>query len=279
MKLLRMNQVENVMRERSILHKFDCPFIVSGHGSFQDKHYLYLAMEFMAGGELFRLLVEKKKLEVAAARFYAAEVLLALEYIHKKGFVYRDLKPENILLDSRGFSKLADLGFCKPLKRGEKTYTTCGTTDYMSPEVMLCKGHDRGADLWSFGVFIFEMLAGYAPFESATDNDRYNKILRGTIVFPDDFNLQAKDIVTQLCMVDVSRRLGYTAAGIEEIKQHRFFSGVDWRAIEEHKVEPPFKPRQLGPAQLKALHPMKFKAEAEAEPQPKESLNALFANY
>lgn len=145
-----------------------------------------------AGGELFSLLVELRVVPVDTARVYAAQVLLALEYIHNSGHVYRDLKPENMLLAGDGHLKLADLGFCKPLKRGEKTYTTCGTADYMAPEVMLCQGHDKAADYWAFGVFIFEMLAGCAPFESRSESERYNKILRGLLVFPEDFNLQVR---------------------------------------------------------------------------------------
>lgn len=159
-KLIRLNQVENVMREKEILMHFDNTFIIKCMGHFQDSTHLYLLMEYMAGGELFSLLNQKQRFSLPLSVFYAAEVLICLEYIHSNGYVYRDLKPENILINEYGHVRLADMGFCKPLAEGQKTYTTCGTADYMAPEVMLSQGHDKAADFWAFGVLIFEMLAG-----------------------------------------------------------------------------------------------------------------------
>lgn len=211
------------------------------------------------------------------ARFYGAEVLLALEFIHSQGHVYRDLKPENILIADNGHIKLADMGFCKPLERGEKTYTTCGTADYMAPEVMLCQGHDRSADIWAYGVFLFEMLAGYAPFEGKTDTDRYHRILTGLIKFPDDFNLQAKDLVSKLCAVDQTKRLGMYGDGYEDIKRHPFFADLDWFQTENCLTKPPYLPKLASMSSL-VKTPLKIATEAEMDQLPKD-VNAQFAGY
>ena len=168
-KLLRLDQATNVARERELSGAFreDTSFIMQSRCSFQDETCLYLVMDFMPGGDLFQMLVNgtgaRGAFAPAAARFYAAEVFLALEFLHHRHFVYRDLKPENVLVDANGHVKLADLGFCKRVRPGERTYTTCGTSDYMAPEVMLSQGYGRSADYWSFGVFLYELLAGAAP--------------------------------------------------------------------------------------------------------------------
>lgn len=137
--LCRLGQVENVLREKQLLREFDSPFIVHSLGSFQDNTNLHLLLEFMAGGDMFQLLQLWGRLSLGPCRFYAAEVFLAMEYIHDRGYVYRDLKPENILIGASGHVKLSDLGFCKKVSRWERTYTTCGTPDYMAPEVLLCQ--------------------------------------------------------------------------------------------------------------------------------------------
>ena len=129
------------------------------------------------------------------ARFFASEVLLALEYLHAEGYVYRDLKPENILIGADGHVRLGDLGFCKHLAPGERTYTTCGTADYMAPEVMLSQGYNRSADYWAFGVFTYEMLSGHAPFTGKDDTDRHRRILTADLKFNAGFPLRAKDLV------------------------------------------------------------------------------------
>eukprot|EP00854_Cymbomonas_tetramitiformis_P013999 gene13999-16548_t len=251
-KLLRINQVENVIREKDILLGFNCPFIITCLGHFQDSCNCYLLLEYMAGGEVFGLLNQLQRFSTQLARFYAAETLLALEYIHKRHYVYRDLKPENILIADNGHVMLADMGFCKPLKRGERTYTTCGTADYMAPEVMLCQGHDQAADFWAFGVLIFEMIAGYPPFEGDSDNERLHYILNGSLVFPEDFNLQAKDLVLKLCTVDVSKRYGMLAAGIADIKNHLFFADIDFRSLSEQ--QPPHLPKLAALSGLEGKH-------------------------
>eukprot|EP00854_Cymbomonas_tetramitiformis_P008667 gene8667-10284_t len=277
-------------------------------GHFQDNCNLYLLMEYMAGGELFNLLVEKRRFPLPMARFYGAEVLLALEFIHSQGHVYRDLKPENILIADNGHIKLADMGFCKPLARSEKTYTTCGTADYMAPEVMLCQGHDRSADIWAFGVFLFEMLAGQsvstlmevsgngveftyllgcliyvqrfdgkAAEQEAALASRYHRILTGLIKFPDDFNLQAKDLVSKLCSVDLTKRLGMYGNGYDDIKQHPFFADLDWFQTENCLTKPPYLPKLASMSSL-GKSSLKIATEAEMDQLPKD-VNAQFAGY
>jgi serine/threonine protein kinase len=247
MKLIRLDQVDNIMRERELMQSFDTPFVMQSHCAFQDSGFLYLVMEYMAGGDLFQLLVngtEKGLLAPAAARFYAAEVLMALEFLHNKHHIYRDLKPENILIAANGHIKLADLGFCKPLMPGDRTYTTCGTSDYMAPEVMLSQGYGKSADYWAFGVFIYEMLTGYAPFMGKSDSDRHRRILTADLRFRADFHLQAKDLVQKLCVVDLSHRYGMMARAIEDIKDHPFFSAeYDWNQLANREIAPPIYPK------------------------------------
>ena len=197
----------------------------------------------MAGGDLFQHLCDMKRLALPAARFYACEVLLALEYIHGRRYVYRDLKPENILIADTGHAKLADMGFCKELAHGERTYTTCGTADYMAPEVMLCQGYDKSADYWAFGVLVYEMLVGNAPFAAKSDRERHHKILTASLAFPSDFNPAAKDLVRRLCVLDISHRLGMMAGGVEDVLEHPFFAEADWPTFRAGAAKPPWVPR------------------------------------
>ena len=176
---------------------------------------MYLLTEFMAGGDLYGVLTDKGKFTPAEGRFYGAEVLCGLNYIHSHNYVYRDLKPENILISASGHAKIADLGFCKHVSAGERTYTVCGTADYMAPEVMLCRGYDKSADYWAFGVLIYEMLVGSAPFAANSDRERHQRILTATIAYPADFPSAAKDLVKRTCMLDVSHRLGMMARGVQ----------------------------------------------------------------
>jgi len=148
----------------------------------QDSKRLYMLLEYVPGGELFSFLRRSVRLPDAAARFYAAEVALAFEYLHGLGVIYRDLKPENLLLSAAGHVKIADFGFAKIV--ADRTYSLCGTPEYLAPEIIQSTGHSRGADWWAFGILIFEMLAGYHPFQGDSPSVMYARILEGTIEFP-----------------------------------------------------------------------------------------------
>ena len=285
-KLLRLDQAENIMRERTLMRSFgDSPFVMQSLCSFQDSAHLYLVMDFMPGGDLFQLLVngtEKGTFAPPAAVFYASEVLLALEYLHGRGYVYRDLKPENILIDGDGHLKLADLGFCKPLRPGERTYTTCGTSDNMAPEVMLSEGYDRSADYWAFGVLVFEMLAGYAPFQAKSDSQRHRRILTADLRFKDGFQLRAKDLVSKLCVVDTSRRLGMLSGGVEDIKRHAFFherGRTDWAARARREATPPLMPVMRRAEEMTRGEALKSVARATAAEAPSPASDRVFSEY
>jgi len=194
-------------------------FSISPH--VQDPQCIYFALEYVPGGELFRHLRTRGRLPEAAARFYAAEVVSALAALHAGGVVYRDLKPENLLLDAGGHLKVADFGFAKALPRGGRTYTLCGTPDYLAPEVILNKGHGPSADWWAAGVLVYEMLAGAPPFVEADVGATYRRAVEGRFAVPPHFSAAARDLVRRLLQVDLSQRLGCLAGGVGDIKVER----------------------------------------------------------
>jgi hypothetical protein len=156
--IIRLKQVEHILAEKAILQSLDHPFIVNLHGSFQDRKYLYLIMEFVVGGEFFTHLRRAGRFNNDSSCFYAAQIVLIFQYLHSKDVVYRDLKPENLLLDHTGNIKLTDFGFAK--KVDYRTWTLCGTPEYIAPEILLNKGHGKPVDWWALGILIYEMLAG-----------------------------------------------------------------------------------------------------------------------
>lgn len=179
------------------------------------------------------------------AKFYASQVCLALEYLHHLDLIYRDLKPENMMLDPVGYLRLTDFGFCKLVR--DRTYTLCGTPEYIAPEIILSKGYGKAVDWWSFGVFLYEMIAGYTPFISDDPMHIYEKITAGKYRFTTDFSTDAKDLIKNILQIDLSRRYGNLKDGVVDIKNHAWFKVIDWQAIHNRKAISPFVPKIKGP--------------------------------
>ncbi|KAH7404503.1 hypothetical protein KP509_15G029300 [Ceratopteris richardii] len=241
--ILKSKQMEHVKAEKNNLQKIDFPFIVNLHGCCQDRNSVHLIMEYISGGDFFGYLRGKGKFDENTARFYAAQVLLAFEYIHSMNIIYRDLKPENLLLDEKGNIKIADFGFAKKIEH--RTFTLCGTPDYLAPEILLNKGHGKPVDWWTFGVLIYEMLAGYPPFYDEEVTGTYQKILDGKLVFPGHFSKNAKDLIRKLLTADLTKRIGCLKDGVSEIKNHPWFAGLKWQDIIYKVLTPPLKPKPL----------------------------------
>ena len=153
-------------------------------------------MEFVSGGELFTYLRKEGRLPVKQACFYAAQVAIIFEYLHSKNVIYRDLKPENLLIDPKGYLKITDFGFAKVVKG--RTYTLCGTPEYLCPEILMNKGHGKGVDWWTLGVLIYEMIAGIDPFNDEDPMSIYRNILREKVKFPRKFDRSARSLVKHL---------------------------------------------------------------------------------
>jgi len=238
----RPGEINHILAERTVLALFNNPFIVPLKLSFQSPDKLYLVMSFVNGGELFYHLQREGKFNQDRSRFYAAELLCALEHLHGFNVVYRDLKPENILLDYTGHIALCDFGLCKlNMSETEKTNTFCGTPEYIAPELLESQGYTKTVDWWTLGVLLYEMMTGLPPFYDENVNIMYQRILRDPLHFPSDISPEARSVMTSLLQRDPSRRLG--ANGGEEIKRHLFFSRyIDWNKLLAKKIQPPFKP-------------------------------------
>lgn len=243
--VIRMNQVDHVKYEKEILSMCRHPCIIDLFASFQDDGHLYMLLEYVNGGELHSHL-QKGALESLHARFYAAELLLPLAYLHSQRIVYRDLKPSNVLIDSRGHLKMADFGFAKVLEDKSLSFTLCGTPEYMAPEIIKKTGHSFGVDWWALGVVVFEMLSGYTPFFEEPEVAVFDKICAGKIEFPKKFDDKAKDLVEGMLIPDVEKRIG-SLQGAEQIKKHKWWKGVRWNLMKERSAEAPFLPNVSGP--------------------------------
>jgi len=218
------------------------PFCIRLHNTYKDKNRLYFLLEPSLGGELFSVLRARTLFDEDTARFYAGSVVLAFEYMHSKNIIYRDLKPENLLLDDRGFLKVTDFGFAKELLTG-RTWTLCGTPDYLAPEIVAGKGHGKGVDWWTLGVFIYEMLASYPPFYDEDPMKTYAKIMHGNIAFPSHFSKEAVNLVQKLLHHKPTKRLGVVKGGAKLIKKHAWFKNFDFDKLYNREVKPPIVPK------------------------------------
>ncbi|KAM8895478.1 cAMP-dependent protein kinase catalytic subunit PRKX [Lycaon pictus] len=242
--VIRLKQEQHVHNEKSVLKEVSHPFLVKLFWTCHDERFLYMLMEFVPGGELFSYLRNRGRFSSSTGLFYSAEIICAIEYLHSKEIVYRDLKPENILLDREGHIKLTDFGFAKKLV--DKTWTLCGTPEYLAPEVIQSKGHGRAVDWWALGILIFEMHSGFPPFFDDNPFGIYQKILAGKIDFPRHLDFSVKDLIRKLLVVDRTRRLGNMKNGADDVKRHRWFRTVDWEAVPQRKLKPPIVPKLCG---------------------------------
>ncbi|KAJ9594819.1 hypothetical protein L9F63_013856, partial [Diploptera punctata] len=239
--VIRLKQVEHVKNEKNILQEIRHPFIVNLRWHYRDSACLYMLFDYVCGGELFSYLRNAGRFNTSTANFYTAEIVLALEYLHAQSVVYRDLKPENLLLDRDGHLKITDFGFAKKLT--DRTWTLCGTPEYLAPEIIQSKGHNKAVDWWALGVLIYEMLAGYPPFFDDNPFGIYEKILAGKIEWPRHLDPVAKDLIKKLLVQDRTKRLGNMKNGADDVKRHRWFKGMEWQDVYTRKLKPPIVPR------------------------------------
>ncbi|KAG5678456.1 hypothetical protein PVAND_008128 [Polypedilum vanderplanki] len=246
-RIVKSKQIFHCINEKKILRSLNYPFVVYLEFSLKDNSYVYFCMPFVNGGEMFTHLRKAKKFEEELSKFYAAQVFMALDYIHNLGMIYRDLKPENIMIDYRGFIKVTDFGFCKPIK--DRTYTLCGTPEYLAPEVIKNKGYGQSADWWSFGILIFEMSSGYSPFAVGHPDQMQllERICIGKYRMSTSFGKELKSLISNILQIDLTRRFGNLKNGSEDIKTHPWFNDTDWVALYNQEIKPPFIPKLTGP--------------------------------
>ncbi|KAI5477756.1 serine/threonine protein kinase Nrc-2 [Pseudohyphozyma bogoriensis] len=265
--MIKRNKIKRALAEQEILAGSNHPFIVTLYHSFQSDDYLYLCMEYCMGGEFFRALQTRpgKCLQEEDAKFYAAEVIAALEYLHLMGFIYRDLKPENILLHHTGHIMLSDFDLSKQSEAGAapgikhitpngvplidtkmciadfRTNSFVGTEEYISPEVIKGVGHSSAVDWWTVGILIYEMLYGSTPFKGANRHATFSNVLRNDVSFPDHpaTTTMCKSVIKKLLLKDEHKRLG-SQSGASEVKLHKWFGSINWGLLRNQT--PPIVP-------------------------------------
>uniref|UniRef100_A0A8C4EBK6 cGMP-dependent protein kinase n=1 Tax=Dicentrarchus labrax TaxID=13489 RepID=A0A8C4EBK6_DICLA len=221
-------QQEHIYSEKNILQQTNSAFIIRLYRTFRDDKFVYMLLEVCLGGELWTVLRDMSYFDDPTARFCTGCVLEAFDYLHTMGIIYRDLKPENLLLDAEGYVKMADFGFAKKIGLGKKTWTFCGTPEYVAPEVIMNKGHDFGADCWSLGILIFELLTGNPPFAGSDPIKIYTMVLHGIekVDFPKKIGKRPDDLIRRLC---------------------KWFQGFNWEGLRHHKLLSPLRRELKGP--------------------------------
>ncbi|XP_057475724.1 serine/threonine-protein kinase AtPK2/AtPK19-like [Actinidia eriantha] len=245
-KIMEKNHAEYMKAERDILTMIQHPFVIQLRYSFQTKYRLYLVLDFVNGGHLFFQLYNQGLFREDLARIYTAEIVSAVSHLHANGIMHRDLKPENILLDADGHAMLTDFGLAKQFDENTRSNSMCGTIEYMSPEIVLGKGHDKAADWWSVGILLFEMLTGKPPFIGGNRGRVQEKIIKDKIKLPAYLTSDAHSLLKGLLQKDPSRRLGSGPKGSDEVKHHKWFKPINWKKLEAREIHPNFRPEVAG---------------------------------
>lgn len=246
--LLEDNDLECALAERSVLMKTSRhPFLTAMHSCFQTEDRLYFVMEMVTGGDLLFAIQQVRRFTEDRARFYSAEIVLALDFLHRQGILYRDLKLDNVMLAGDGHVKVADFGMCKEDIFGDtKAHTFCGTPDYLAPEILMEEPYDAGVDWWALGVLTYEMTVGQPPFLGKSEEELFAAIMKKKVLFPPWSSSEAISIINGFTNKDQTGRLGHGADGVQSIKSHPFFAPIDWVKLENMEIEPPFVPAGSG---------------------------------
>lgn len=242
--IIKRNQVEHTRTERSVLGYVRHPFIVGMNMAFQSKDKLYIVLDYCAGGELFFHLGRVGKFPEPRARFYAAEIVLAISYVHSLDIIYRDLKPENVLLDAKGHIRLTDFGLSKEgiSSSSSGANSFCGTPEYLAPEILNRQGHGRAVDWWSLGALLYEMITSLPPFYCQDRQRLFEKIRYSELPYPPSVSRQARSLLQGLLTKDPTKRLGSGPSDAEELKAHEFFKSIDWDKLAKGEIPPPWQP-------------------------------------
>ena len=245
-KIIDKKSVQSILNERELLSKMDHPFIINMHFAFQDKDYVYLAMDLLTGGDLRFHLCYDKPFSEEQTKFIISNLILGLEYIHSNKIIHRDIKPENLVFDSNGYIKLTDFGIAKIQQENNK-HETSGTPGYMSPEVICSQNHTVSADYFAVGVIAYELMVGHRPYVGKNRAEIREKIMskqarvtRGDM--PKGWSIESADFINKLLMRKPLQRLG--ANGIQEIKSHPWLKYYVWKDVYLRKVKAPFIPSQ-----------------------------------
>lgn len=241
--IVAKDEVAHTLTENRVLKSTVHPFLTELHCSFQTKNRLIFVMEYVNGGELFFHLSKERVFSEDRSRFYAAEIILAVKYLHDNKVVYRDLKLENLLLDSDGHIKLTDFGLCKEdITYGATTKTFCGTPEYLAPEVLEDNDYGRAVDWWGVGVVMYEMMCGRLPFYNRDHEVLFELILTEEVKFPTRLTDNARSVLSGLLEKRPTKRLGGGPDDAKEVMKHKFFETINWDNILNKMVKPPFKP-------------------------------------
>ena len=260
--ILKSKQADHILNEIKILNMIDHPFITKFNGFTQDSKFIYISLEFINGGELFTYLRSIGKFKIDQSKFYITQIICIFEYLHSKDIIYRDLKPENILINKTGYLKLTDFGFAKVVEN--RTYTLCGTPEYLAPEIILNKGHGKPVDWWSLGNLIYEMLTGIPPFYCKDRDILFDAIINDEPEYPEYLSDEVIDLIKKLLIKNPDKRLGNN--GADEIKKHIFFEGMNWEKLLNKKIKPPFIPRLKNAVDTRYIDPLFAKATPQDTP-------------
>ncbi|KAM9758779.1 protein kinase C delta type-like [Menidia menidia] len=240
------DDVECTMVEKRILAlAWENPFLTHLYSTFQSKEHLFFVMEYLNGGDLMFHIQDKGRFDINRATFYAAEIVVGLQFLHSKGVVYRDLKLDNVMLDKDGHIKIADFGMCKEnISVDNRATTFCGTPDYIAPEILLGQKYTFSVDWWSFGVLVYEMLIGQSPFQGDDEDELFESIRSDVPHYPRWITKESKSLMEQLFEREPTRRLGV----VGDIRAQPFFKTINWSELEKRQVDPPFKPKVKSPS-------------------------------
>lgn len=248
--IIAREEVEGLMAEKRIFQTASSvkhPFLVNLYSCFQTETHVCFVMEYACGGDLM-LHIHNDIFTEPRAIFYAACVVLGLQYLHDNKIIYRDLKLDNLLLDADGFVKIADFGLCKEnIGFGDTTGTFCGTPEFLAPEVLTSAMYTRAVDWWGLGVLIFEMLVGESPFSGESEEEIFDSIVNHDVLYPRFLSIEAVAIMRRLLFKSPTRRLGASQADAEDVKRQAFFRSINWEQLLARKIKPPFKPTIKSP--------------------------------